>query len=198
MHDELGQFLTGLKMDMAWLNKKAMAVRDNASIREKLAEMTELVDEAVIFVRKLAAELRPSILDNLGLIPALEWHSQEFQRRFNIEVDFRSQVKDIQPAELVATGLFRMYQESLTNVARHAEAKKIVSILNIVDGMINLSVRDDGKGFVMNGSASSKTLGLLGMKERAVMLGGQFEIISEPGKGTIVFITVPLRQGVTA
>jgi signal transduction histidine kinase len=198
MHDELGQFLTGLKMDIAWLNKRSPAGTENAAMREKLSEMTALVDDAVVFVRKLAAELRPSILDDLGLIPALEWHSQEFQRRFNVEVEFRSPIKELQPPELIATGLFRMYQESLTNVGRHAEAKKVVAVFQVADGMIHLSVRDDGKGFDMNGTGKRKTLGLLGMKERAVMIGGQLEIRSEPGKGTLVFISVPLHQEVIA
>jgi signal transduction histidine kinase len=197
MHDELGQFLTGLKMDIAWLNKRSPGT-ENAATREKLAEMTALVDDAVVFVRKLAAELRPSILDDLGLIPALEWHSQEFQRRFNIEVEFRTQIKEFQPPELIATGLFRMYQESLTNVGRHAEAKKVVAVFQVTDGVILLSVRDDGKGFDMNGTGKRKTLGLLGMRERAVMIGGQLEIRSEPGKGTLVFISVPLHQEVVA
>jgi signal transduction histidine kinase len=197
MHDELGQFLTGLKMDIAWLNKRitnSNGQEQYAANKEKLAEMTTLVDEAVVFVRRLAAELRPSILDDLGLVAALEWHSREFTRRFNIEVDIQSHVKDLKTSELVATGLFRMFQESLTNVARHAEAKKVIAVLQILDGHIQLSVTDDGKGFDMDGSGKRKTLGLLGMKERAFMIGGKLEIISQPGRGTTVLINVPLEQ----
>jgi signal transduction histidine kinase len=198
MHDELGQFLTALKMDLLWLNKKLSTGEETDANREKLKEMTRLVDEAVLFVRKLAAELRPSILDDLGLIPALEWHSQEFTRRFQINVEFKSRVEEIETSPMIATGIFRIYQESLTNVARHSEAKKVVSVLEIIGGEIHLSIADDGKGFDMNGSGRTKTLGLLGMKERALMLGGTLEIISEPGKGTTIYISVPLDQSIAA
>ncbi|HEX2627866.1 MAG TPA: histidine kinase [Chitinophagaceae bacterium] len=192
MHDELGQFLTGLKMDIAWLNKKLAPDPANGANREKLGEMTKLVDEAVVFVRRLAAELRPSILDDLGLVAALEWHSREFNRRFNIDVDFIAENPELKTSEAIATGLFRMYQESLTNVARHAEAQHVTAILKLINNEIHLSVTDDGKGFDTNGKR--KTLGLLGMKERAMMIGGQLEITSEPGKGTTVYITVPLEK----
>lgn len=193
MHDELGQFLTGLKMDIRWLDKKIPDTKENGPSREKLTEMATMVDDAVLFVRKLAAELRPSILDDLGLIAALEWHSQEFSRRFNMEVEFHSEVPDLKTSPLVATGLFRMFQESLTNVARHASAKKVTAYLE-VDGFIKLSVTDDGKGFDIKGIGDRKTLGLLGMKERAFMIGGKLEILSTPGKGTTIIIKVPLHQ----
>ncbi len=193
MHDELGQFLTALKMDLLWLKKKLNTNDDKGANQEKLAEMTLLVDEAVLFVRTLAAELRPSILDDLGLIAALEWHSQEFSRRFQIDVEFESKVDEIEVSPLIATGIFRIYQESLTNVARHAEAKKVAAVLEVNAGTIRLSVSDDGKGFDSL-SAERKTLGLLGMKERALMIGGKLEIISELGKGTTVLISVPISQ----
>jgi len=193
MHDELGQLLTGFKMDVSWLHKKIGDSEDPA-VREKLQEMMGIVNEAAIFVRKLASELRPSILDDLGLIPALDWHSQEFGRRANIEVEFRSSLNELKTSELIATGLFRMYQESLTNVARHAEAMHVVSVLEVKNGEIILSITDDGKGFDMHNSGERKTLGLLGMKERATMIGGKLEIRSSPGKGTTIIITVPLHQ----
>ena len=194
MHDELGQFLTGLKMDLNWLKKKMPAGTNTAHLQEKLAEMNTVVDEAVLFVRKLAAELRPSILDDLGLIAALEWHSQEFTRRFNIPVEFRSQVKDLPAPPAIATGLFRMYQESLTNVARHAAAKKVSANLLVSNTEIHLTVQDDGKGFDLEGTGERKTLGLLGMKERAIMIGGKLDIISKPGEGTLILINVPLKE----
>ena len=194
MHDELGQFLTGLKMDINWLKKKMPSTADNAHLQEKLVEMTSMVDEAVLFVRKLAAELRPSILDDLGLIAALEWHSQEFSRRFNIPVAFTSQVKDLPAPPNIATGLFRMYQESLTNVARHAAAKKVSANLMVSNSEIHLTVQDDGKGFDMDDTGERKTLGLLGMRERAIMIGGKLDIISKPGEGTIILINVPLKE----
>ncbi len=193
MHDELGQLLTGFKMDVSWLHKKLGETEDPA-VREKLQEMMGIVNEAAKFVRKLASELRPSILDDLGLIPALDWHSQEFKRRSNIEVEFRSSMSELKTSELIATGLFRMYQESLTNVARHAEAKNVLSVLEVNNGHAILSITDDGIGFDLNNSGERKTLGLLGMKERATMIGGKLEIISSLGKGTTILITVPLHQ----
>lgn len=193
MHDELGQLLTGFKMDVSWLNKK-LSAEDNGPVKEKLTEMMGMVDEAVMFVRRISAELRPSILDDLGLIPALEWHSKEFTKRFNIEVDFQPKVQEIHASGLVATGLFRMYQESLTNVARHSGASKVTSFLRLVNGDICLSIVDNGKGFNTNETGERKTLGLLGMKERALMIGGKLEIKSEIGLGTTIIVIVPAED----
>jgi signal transduction histidine kinase len=190
MHDELGQLLTGFKMDVSWLGKKLERNNDHI-VREKLNGMTDIVDDAVKFVRKIAAELRPSILDDLGLVPALEWHSMEFEKRYNIAVEFQSQVAEPDIPLPVATGLFRMYQESLTNVARHSGARKVVTVLQTRGDNICLSITDDGKGFDTSRN-EKKTLGLLGMKERAVMIGGKLEIRSEPGRGTTVMITIPV------
>lgn len=191
MHDELGQLLTAFKMDISWLEKKLAGTDDR--IRKKLADMSKLIDDSVIFVRNLATELRPSLLDDFGLIPALEWHSKEFEKRFNIEVEFQSEVKELKTSSLIATGLFRMYQESLTNVARHAEATKVSAILQVADRQIYFSIHDNGKGFVVTTDNHKKTLGLLGMKERAAMIGGTLEINSSTDKGTSVVITVPLN-----
>ena len=187
MHDELGQLLTGFKMDVSWLNKK-LANNEDPSLREKLSEMTMIVDEAVKFVRKLAAELRPGILDDLGLVPALDWHSKEFEKRYGISVDFKSSADEVKISSQAATGLYRIYQESLTNVARHSNAKKVIANLEADDKEIRLSIKDDGSGF--DTTKKTGTLGLLGMKERASMIGGVLEIISSPGKGTQVLIKV--------
>ena len=189
MHDELGQLLTGFKMDVSWLHKKLGNTQDPV-VKEKLEEMMEVVNEAARFVRKLASELRPSILDDLGLIPALDWHSQEFKRRSNINVEFRTSLEEIKTSKDIATGLFRIYQESLTNVARHAEAHKVNAELELVDTNIQLTITDDGRGFDTR-TSGRKTLGLLGMKERAAMLGGQLRIYSAPGKGTTILISIP-------
>ena len=188
MHDELGQVLTGIKMDVSWLRKK-LAGSNDPLMTERLEYMLMVIDDAVKFVRKLAAELRPSILDDLGLIPALEWHSQEFEKRYTIKTEFYSQVHDLTISSVIATGLFRMYQESLTNVARHSDATKVMVSLRVINDEISLSIADNGKGFYAS-AANKKTLGLLGMKERAAMIGGNLEIISESGKGTTIRITV--------
>ncbi len=194
MHDELGQLLTGFKMDVSWLRKKLSETNDPA-ITEKLEYMLSVVDESVKFVRKIASELRPSILDDLGLLPALEWHSQEFEKRFNIKVEFRSDLTDLNTSSATATGLFRMFQESLTNVARHSNATKVVVNLRVTGDDISLIIADNGKGFDTS-LTSKKTLGLLGMKERAAMIGGDLKIISESGKGTTVLITAKNDQRV--
>jgi signal transduction histidine kinase len=188
MHDELGQVLTGFKMDVSWLRKKLADSKDPL-VMEKLDYMLKVIDESVKFVRKLASELRPSILDDLGLIPALEWHSQEFEKRYNIKTAFHSDTQDLHVSSLVATGLFRMYQESLTNVARHSNATHLDVMLRVVNDELSLSITDNGKGFDTS-NANKKTLGLLGMKERAAMIGGHLDIRSEAGKGTTIHITV--------
>ncbi len=188
IHDELGQQITGLKMDLNWLKKKLNSNTEPMAMQEKISSMNELLDKTIQTIRKIASELRPSILDDLGLYAALEWQSQEFEKRFNIPVQFSTEVNQLEIIPAVASGLFRIYQESLTNVARHAEAKKIVASLQLKDKNLVLTVTDDGKGFVANDD--KKTLGLLGMKERALTMGGKIEIKSEPGKGTTVIITV--------
>lgn len=191
MHDELGQLLTAFRMDIAWLEKRMEHAEP--PLKEKLKDMTRLVDDAVVFVRKLSSELRPSVLDDFGLIPALEWHSKEFEKRFHITVSFQSNVKEVGVTAPVATGLFRMYQESLTNVARHANASLVTSELHANDQNIELSITDNGKGFEVE-RGKRKTLGLLGMQERAAMIGGQLEICSTPGSGTSVRIVIPVND----
>ena len=188
IHDELGQQITGLKMDLNWLKKKLTSNSEPMAMQEKIGSMNDLLDKTIQTIRKIASELRPSILDDLGLYAALEWQSHEFEKRFNIPVQFSTEVKQLEIESTVASGLFRIYQESLTNIARHAEAKKIIASLQLKDKDLVLTVADDGKGFVV--SNDKKTLGLLGMKERALTIGGKLEIKSEPDKGTTVTITV--------
>ena len=192
VHDELGQQITGLKMDIAWIWKRISGLQGLTTIEEKLKEMTLLLDAAVQTIRKIASELRPSILDDLGVIAALEWQTKEFEKRFMIPVHFSTSVNhlDIDPG--VATGLFRLYQESLTNIARHSGASRVNAELMVESEHIRLSVKDDGKGFDTQKIHGRKTLGLLGMKERVLMMSGQLNIKSKPGKGTEVTIKVPL------
>ncbi len=194
IHDQIGQQLTGLKMDISWLKRMTNNKAEPQSILNKLDEISGNLDETVRIVRKVASDLRPSILDDFGLIDALDWHSKEFSSRYGINVHFKSLVKEIKIDPVKAIGLFRIYQEALVNVARHAEAKNVITIFEINDNQSSLSISDDGKGF--DSSSRKKTLGLLGMKERAQMIGGTFTINSKPGKGTGVFISVPIQQSV--
>lgn len=190
IHDELGQQLTGLKMDVSWLSSK-LKEKDGA-MDEKIKGMTELLDEAVRSVRRISANLRPSILDDLGLEAALEWQSQEVQKRFGIKINFNSEFPEIELPEGVATGLFRVYQEALTNAVRHANAHTIDSRLSLSANKIILEINDDGKGMDLKAATTKKSFGLLGIKERVFVMNGKYEIKSEPGKGTFLSVAVPL------
>jgi len=192
IHDQIGQQLTGLKMDVSWVKGMIGKKAEPEAILKKLNEMLDNLDEAVKTVRKVASDLRPSILDDFGLIDALDWHSKEFATRYGINIHFKSLVNEINADPAITIGLFRIYQESLVNVARHAAAKNVISVLETSDNKVSLSITDDGKGF--DSSKQKKTLGLLGMKERAQMIGGTLTINSKPGMGTALFITVPLMR----
>jgi PAS domain S-box-containing protein len=189
IHDELGQQLTVLKMDASWLNKK-LASAEN-TVKQKLQGLLDLLDSTVKTVRRISSELRPSLLDDMGLVAAMEWHLKEFENRSALKVRFTTPEKELSLPDAVKTGLFRIFQESLTNVARHADAKKIEISLQPKNGNIILSIRDDGRGFEKEKVAGKKTLGILGMKERSFMMGGSYEITSTPGKGTFVVVSVP-------
>jgi PAS domain S-box-containing protein len=194
IHDELGQQLTGLKMDLSWIAKRKM-VQDDIEAKQKAVIILNLLDTAIKTVRKIATDLRPSILDDLGLIAAIDWQSKEFGRRSGISTEFISTMPEFGYSSGVAIGLFRICQESLTNVARHAEASKIrISLQKHDQDKILLKIEDNGKGFEVRQIGDKKTLGLLGMRERTLMMGGEFRIESDPGKGTTLFVTVPLTK----
>ena len=190
IHDELGQQLTGLKMDVYWINKKLEKKED--SIQQKIDGIIGLIDETVKSVRRISSNLRPSILDDLGLIPALEWHSREVEKRSEIKVHFSTQMPEQDIPVAIATGIFRIYQEALTNAVRHANAHEINSSLQLNANELILRVKDDGKGIDQSAITNTKTLGLVGIKERIIVLGGKYELKSEPGKGTELCISIPL------
>jgi signal transduction histidine kinase len=192
IHDELGQQLTVLKMDASWLNKKIITTDE--SIKEKLKDLLELLDGTVRTVRKISSELRPSLLDDMGLVAAMEWHLKEWEKRASVKTKFLIPSNDLPLTDAVKTGLFRIFQESLTNVARHANAKKVEVSLQRQNGSLILSIKDDGKGFDREKAANKKTLGILGMEERSFMMGGSYQINSKPGKGTLVVVSVPYSE----
>jgi signal transduction histidine kinase len=146
----------------------------------------------VKIVRRISSELRPGILDDLGLIAALEWQSNEFEKRTGISCKFHFDCKEKEFDKKLSTGIFRIYQETLTNVARHAEATEVDAWLELDKNNLLLRVKDNGKGFIRSEIANKDTLGLVGMKERASMFGGMIIIESIKGKGTTVFLQVPL------
>jgi PAS domain S-box-containing protein len=194
IHDELGQQLTGLKMDISWIGKRKL-IEGDEELKQKTISIMSLLDTTIKTVRRIATDLRPSILDDLGLVAAIEWQSQEFERRSGIRTEFNSSIEEFKHSSTIAIGLFRICQESLTNVARHAAATRIrISLQEEENEYILLKIEDNGKGFDIRGTGEKKTLGLLGMKERALMMGGEFRIESEPGKGTTLFVTVPITK----
>ncbi len=189
IHDELGQQLTVLKMDVSWLNKK-IGNSDDA-IKEKMKSLLTMLDETVNSVRRISSELRPSLLDDLGLAAAMEWQLTEFEKRSGIRTNFICSGEEIKLPESVKTALFRILQESLTNVARHSGAKNVETVfLSEADSCV-LSITDNGNGFDKQKVADKKTLGILGMKERTSMIGGTYEIASTSGKGTTVTVKIP-------
>ncbi len=192
IHDELGQRLTVLKMDISWLNRKL--ITEDEMAKEKIRNTLTLLDGTIKIVRKIATDLRPGILDDLGLIPALEWQSKDFEGWSGINASFHSNISEIVLPELVSTSLFRIFQESLTNVARHSEARHIDSELLVKEDQITLTIIDDGKGFNTAALGNKKTLGIMGMKERTMGIGGEYTIRSIPGKGTVVSVQVPYSR----
>ncbi len=192
IHDELGQQLTGLKMDISWLNRRLKT--GEKDVLEKLGATLELIDTTIKTVRKIATELRPSILDDLGLVAAMEWQSEEFEKRSGIHVNFTNRLTDAAVPPNISTSLFRIYQELLTNVARHSKASQVETSTYQEADTIFLTVHDNGQGFDTTGVANKKTLGLTGIKERSSLIGGTYEIKSSPGFGTSVLISVPLHN----
>jgi PAS domain S-box-containing protein len=192
VHDVLGQQVTCIKMDVAWLSKQLHNTSDEKT-RNKMKELTELLDETALVVRRMASQLRPSILDDFGLAESLEWQCQDFEKRSEIKVEFKSAVPaNISISKNSTTALFRICQESLTNIARHAAATLIIVSLSVTNGEIILTIQDNGKGFNVKKSEEKNTLGLVGMKERSIMIGGSFEIKSEPTKGSVIVVKAPL------
>ncbi|MDR3713515.1 MAG: PAS domain S-box protein [Puia sp.] len=192
IHDELGQQLTGLKMDIYWL-KDELVPKDEKT-EAQMTAILKLTDQAINSVRRIASALRPSILDDLGLEEAMKAHCREFQARFGLAVSCRIDLAGIQLPGKTAIGLFRIFQESLTNIARHAEASKVYVSLRVVKGNLELLVRDNGKGFDITATSGKRTLGLLGMRERVYMLDGNYRVHSVPGAGTEIHVGISLSK----
>jgi PAS domain S-box-containing protein len=191
IHDELGQQLTGLKMDLAWLKKKIKSGED--TVTAKLNSALELIDGTINTVRKIASELRPGIIDDLGIREALDWLCQEFMNRTGIKVTFTSGIKNIHLQKAIPTALFRIVQEALTNVARHSRATEVNCTLEEGNDELLLWIRDNGQGFSLE-NQEQKTLGLLGMRERVSILKGEYHIKSEQGRGTTISVIIPLTS----
>lgn len=190
LHDELGVRMACLKMDLA----RMQSMRGDASpakLKEKIVSMTEQVDTTIAAVQGLVAELRPGVLDDLGLVAAIEWQCRDFERRSGIRcvVDFRQENIPLDSAR--ATSAFRICQEALTNVLRHAAAKEIRVYLELIDGQLLLDIHDDGRGIPPEKVCDARSFGLSGMRERADAVGGTLRIVGQPGLGTTVMLRLP-------
>jgi PAS domain S-box-containing protein len=189
LHDELGQVLTALRMDSVWMYERLKQADPKAS--ERALTMCRLIDKNIEDVRGMAFRLRPGVLDDLGLVDALEWYTADFERRTEIACVFEH--KDVASfSDGISTAAYRIAQEALTNVARHASANHVEVVLKTHDGLLTLAVVDDGQGFESQQLSESEGLGVAGMRERATLVGGALEVHSEPKKGTRVYFKVPI------
>jgi signal transduction histidine kinase len=199
IHDQLGQNLTAIRMDIDWLSRALEKPRqDDPKLARKLLSMAELLDATVPLVRDISRRLRPGVLDALGLRAALEWLLEDFGERAGLKTAFACDVDDSRLGPDRATVLFRITQESLTNIARHARARYVTLHLGPeADGVI-LELFDDGRGFAVEqlNESPPRSLGILGMRERAHSVGGRFSITSIPGQGTTVSAWVPFSVDV--
>jgi PAS domain S-box-containing protein len=192
LHDELAQALTALKMDVLWVKERLPAGQEQ--LFAKFAAMQILLDSTVTATRRISADLRPLMLDDLGLIPAAEWLVQNFTQRHGIHCELAIDPPELELRDPHATAVFRILQESLTNVARHAHASLVQISLDGNDGEIMLRVRDNGRGFDPGGPRKPSSFGLVGLRERAYLLDGEIKFDTAPGKGTVIEVRIPLQQ----
>ncbi len=189
IHDELGQQLTALKMDIGWVMHKQPGADE--AVTNKLKDVLKLCDDVINTVRRISSELRPAIIDDLGLIAALEWKCNDFEEKTGMACQFISEIKERKFDNDIGINIYRILQETLTNVSRHAEAKAVFVYLSESPEGLVLEVRDDGKGIPDERVNNGKTLGIIGMKERAKLLGGTLEISGTEGKGTCTKLILP-------
>jgi signal transduction histidine kinase len=194
LHDQLGQSLTALKIDLSLVRRQ---IDRNSQARSALKLAESSVDELINLVRELSAELRPPLLDELGLIAALQFHMETFQKRTGIRCTLQSQTEEISTSAEIEIGVFRVFQETLTNIIRHSNASKLEVRLEINRGLLLLTVSDNGRGISEEALYSPNSLGLIGMHERAQQLGGAIHIRNGSTEGTTVVMQVPLsaRRG---
>ncbi|HJP85737.1 MAG TPA: histidine kinase [Gemmatimonadaceae bacterium] len=191
IHDELGQALTGLKLDVAWM--KSRLPRDH-EVMSQCVSVIQRIDQTLDAVRRIATELRPSVLDQLGLAAALEWQGQEFRARTGMDVVIDVNTDDTPIPDDIGSSAFRILQESLTNVLRHAKATSVEIRLEQTPSLLTLDVTDNGVGAPDACLTGTRSLGVVGMRERALACGGEFSIKPAAGRGTRVSLRVPLTR----
>ena len=200
----MGGGLTGLKMDLSWLLRKmsnADSGKERVALMDKIHTSNVLIDHMIHIVRRISADLRPPILDDLGLIAALEWQLSEFTNRTEIPHEFTTTFERVNMEEDTAIAVFRIFQEALTNVARYSGATKVIVLLRegerslFGDESFILEIRDNGRGITEEEILNPESLGLLGMKERVLAFGGELSIRGESGGGTVLVLKIPRKQG---
>ena len=195
LHDQLGQALASLKIDVHWLQPHLVDRRASEdALAEKLAAMNRTLDDTIWRVRRLSSELRPPVLDQLGLLAAIEWQAAQFAARTGIRTRVRSRVDFIDLDHGRATSVFRIFQEALTNIATHAEATVATNKIWMQGARLFVAVTDNGVGIDPEHITNSRSLGLIGMRERASLLGGTVDIRPRRPCGTRVLIEVPLDE----
>jgi two-component system sensor histidine kinase UhpB len=194
LHDELGQALTGLKLDLAWLERR-LNRHSQSDLVERCGNLLARFDDVMISVRRIITELRPSVLDQLGLPDAIEWQAQDFAARTGLALELGIDGDCASPRDEVASAAFRMLQEALNNVAKHANATRVRVSLRMESGLLSLEVSDDGRGITDAEVRGSHSLGLLGLRERAIALGGTVTVAAGATGGTSVTLRIPLEPG---
>jgi len=188
IHDELGQIMTALKIDISWIKDK---YQDHGDLYEKAKSMLSHIDATIQTVKKIITELRPGILDHLGISAAMEWQAAEFQKMTGIPCDIVIIPEEILLEKELTTNIFRIFQEILTNVMRHAGATHVNVVMEKSGGKVVLNVQDNGRGITAEEISNSSSFGLLGIRERVTYMDGTFSITGTPGKGTKLSITIP-------
>lgn len=195
LHDELGQALTGLKMDAHFLSEHIGSMEpatERDRVLDDVKKLSKRIDNTLVSIRRITSELRPSILDDFGLVAASEWQAKEFERTTSIKCEFSSNVDELDLGSESNTAVFRIVQEALTNVARHAAASSVTIVLSRLPELVKVSVVDDGKGIGIDNQISAQTLGLLGMRERSHLIGGELNISERPSGGTSIELSIPI------
>ena len=201
LHDELGSALTSLKWDLEEIDNTYTLARSQGSLlalRAKIATMTKQIDDTINTVRRIASELRPRILDDLGLAAAIEWQTQQFQARTGIICQVDALVENGGVSQEQATAIFRIFQEALTNILRHAQATRVNITIAEEEGAYIVDVRDNGRGITEEERTGSRSLGLLGIRERVQLIGGTIDLTGLTGKGMVLTIRVPLLSQAAA
>lgn len=191
IHDDVAQVLVALKMDLSWLNRELP--KDQKLLIEKIQSMTKVVDNSIQKAKKMYTEQRPSLLNHLGLVAAIEWQAEEFQERMGIKCEVTTVPEEITLDWERSTAIFRIFQETLANVASHADATRVMVNLVMTDAELKFEVKDNGKGITKKQITGPKSYGIMEMRERARFLNAEFSIKGIPGKGTTVTVKIPFE-----